>query len=276
MHAGFLSAREASKDPRDPGFHESHVEIDLRKCHFVWPAAVLWCTVYALLARARSVECRLLVPENTGVCVYLKSLGLFEVLQKAGVEVDDRGIRAKEDTKVVLPLTHFEGEADVQRLANRAWDNLVESKLGRPDTQRVISETFSEVASNAVQHAESSIGAFGFVQFFRFSQGERFVCGVADGGIGIRKSLERNPKLSAKVPYDWSAIELAVRERISGTGDPHRGIGLYGVMEDMKQPGSQLIIHSGLGVLQISEELETEARRTVLFPGTLVYASVPT
>lgn len=126
------------------------------------------------------------------------------------------------------------------------------------------------------QHSESPIGAYGFIQFFEFEEGERFVCGVADGGIGIRRSLERNPSLPEKARYDWSAIDLAVRERVSGTGDKTRGIGLYGVSEDMRIPGRQLIIHSGIGSLRISEDVQSEARRTELFPGTLTYASLPT
>lgn len=98
---------------------------------------------------------------------------------------------------------------------------------------------------------------------------------MADGGIGIRRSLERNPLYLNRVPYDWGAIELATRERVSGTGDSSRGIGLFGVAEDMRKPGRQLIIHSGIGLLQIDVDLQSQARRTRLFPGTLAYASIP-
>jgi len=77
------------------------------------------------------------------------------------------------------------------------------------------------------------------------------------------------------VNYDWDALELAVRERVSGTGDPHRGIGLYGVSEDVRRPGCSLLLHSGLGSLEITERLEISARRTRLFPGTLASLSIP-
>lgn len=80
----------------------------------------------------------------------------------------------------------------------------------------------------------------------------------------------------SRVPYDWVAVELAMLERVSGTGDSTRGIGLYGVAEDMRKGGRQLIIHSGIGSLQIDEDLQSQARRTRLFPGTLAYASIPT
>ncbi|MCH8251665.1 MAG: hypothetical protein IID36_04360 [Planctomycetes bacterium] len=86
----------------------------------------------------------------------------------------------------------------------------------------------------------------------------------------------RNEALKSRVSYDWDALELAVRERVSGTGDPHRGIGLYGVSEDVRRPGGSLLLHSGIGSLEITEDLESSARRTRLFPGMLAFLSIPT
>src|SRR5271170_1462033 len=98
-----------------------------------------------------------------------------------------------------------------------------------------------------------------------------------NGGIGIRRSLERNPELTDRVSYDWNAIELALDEEISGTGSKRRGIGLFGVAEDMSKPGRQLVIHSGIGMLQtVGGSARGAANRTVLFPGTLASASIPT
>jgi anti-sigma regulatory factor (Ser/Thr protein kinase) len=232
--------------------------------------------VYCLLAAARGSSCRLLVPENVGVCVYLKALGLFRVLEGVGVEVDDRGIRARQDTQLILPLTGFREEAQVEELANQALDALTRAGLGSANLHPLVSEVFAELALNAAEHSESEVGAFGFIQFYQFQEGRRFICAVADGGIGIRRSLERNPELRDRVPYDWTAVELAMRERVSGTGAKTRGIGLYGVAEDMRKAGRRLIMHSGIGMLETSEEMETEARRTTLFPGTLAFASIPT
>ncbi|OGO50220.1 MAG: hypothetical protein A2148_04295 [Chloroflexi bacterium RBG_16_68_14] len=203
-------------------------------------------------------------------------MGLFDALKQAGVEVDDRGVRGRSDPQLILPLTRFSEEREVEDLANRALEALNKAGLGAANLHPLVSEIFAELALNAVQHAESPIGAFGLIQFYELQQGRRFVCAVGDGGIGIRRSLERNPDLADQVPYDWVAIELALRERVSGTGSKTRGIGLYGVAEDMRKAGRQLIIHSGIGMVETNEELESEAKRTTLFPGTLAYASIPT
>jgi anti-sigma regulatory factor (Ser/Thr protein kinase) len=197
-------------------------------------------------------------------------------LQSSGAEVDDRGVAERPDRQLILPLTRFHTEANVDHIANEALDSLSNAGVGSANLYPVVSEIFAELALNAVQHSESEIGAFGLIQFYESEHGRRFVCVVADGGIGIRQSLARNPDLRERVPYDWVAIEVALQEGVSGTGSRTRGIGLYGVAEDMRKAGRQLIIHSGIGMLQTSEEMERAARRTTLFPGTLAFASIPT
>ena len=164
----------------------------------------------------------------------------------------------------------------VDDLTNKAFDALKNSGVGVANLYPVVSETFAELATNAVQHAEFPIGAYGVIQFYDFQSSQRFVCAVADGGIGIRKSLGKNPEYRERVPYDWVAIELAVRERVSVYQDRRRGIGLYGVAEDMRIRGRRLMIHSGIGSFDITERLESRAVRTKLFPGTLAYVSIPT
>ncbi len=130
---------------------------------------------------------------------------------------------------------------------------------------------------NAVQHSQSEIGSVGLIQFYQSDAGERFVCAIADGGIGIRQSLESNAALRSRATYDWTAIELALEEGTSGTGSSRRGIGLFGVAEEMAKPGRQLIIHSGIGLLLTGGGAASDATRSsVRFPGTLVSASIPT
>lgn len=274
-HAAEVRGR--TKDPREDAFDESEVVIDLRNCGLVLPAAALWVLIYPLLALSKGSKCTVLVPEDDGVCVYLKSLGLFDELRAAGVELDDRDIRRRSDEHIVLPITRFGSEFEVETAANLALDRLLASRVGSSNTyHEVVSEIFVELGNNAVEHSGSPVGAFGFIQFSETKKGSRFVCAVADGGIGIRKSLERNPELRPRIFYDWDAIELALGERISGTGSKTKGIGLFGLAEDMRYPNRMFLLHSGKGSVQVTEEVETRARRTKLFPGTLAYASIPT
>lgn len=274
-HAGELSSRFDGFDPRAPSFCADRTDIDLRECDFVRPPAALWCVVFLALASKRGSKCRLLVPSKMGVCVYLKSLGLFDMLKLRGIEVDDHEVRTRVNQKTILPITHFETTDNAAAVTNMAFDRLQASPSAAVNLASVVSELFSELVLNAAQHSESEVGSFCCVQFFEFETGSRFTCAVADGGIGVREHLCRNPALRPRVSYDWDALELAVRERVSGTGDPHRGIGLYGVSEDVRRPHHSMLLHSGLGSLEISEELESSAKRTRLFPGTLAFLSIP-
>ena len=162
-------------------------------------------------------------------------------------------------------------------MTNDTLMRLSESGLGAASIRPFVTDVFAELAMNAIQHSESPIDAYGMIQFYEQEHGDRFICVVADGGIGIRRSLERNPKFRRKVPYDWTAIELASKERISTFTDQTRGLGLAWISDEMQKPGRQLIIHSGLGAMTINDdEFKAQANRVTLFPGTLVFASIAT
>ncbi len=93
----------------------------------------------------------------------------------------------------------------------------------------------------------------------------------------LRKVVKAQRPGATRSHDDWTAIELALEEGTSGTGSSRRGIGLFGVAEEMAKPGRQLIIHSGIGLLLPSSGAVAEATRSsVRFPGTLVSASIPT
>lgn len=274
-HAGRLPPRFASRDPREPDFAEDVVRIDLRGCEFVYPPAVLWCAVYAALVRRLGIACELLVPENLGVASYLMTVGLYSTLAEIGVEVDQRGISMGDESQIVLPLRQFADAPEVENLVDETIDRLMEN--GFPGSfGSIVSDTFGELGINAAQHADSPIDAFGMVQFYHFQQhGKQFACVVADGGIGIRRALARNPDIDA--PYDWTAIEYALRENVSGTGSPSRGMGLFGIADaTRKSPHRGLIIHSGIGMemLGADGQANPSQRTSVRFPGTLAAARI--
>ncbi len=134
-----------------------------------------------------------------------------------------RDILPGQGEQIAVKLERFESEVDVDRMANEGLENLSRYGLGAPNVRPLVVTTFAELANNAIQHSRSPIGAFGMIQYYEPQQNPRFICAVADGGIGIRRSLETNPALRGKAYYDWTAIELALQERVSGTGDPAGG-----------------------------------------------------
>lgn len=260
-------------DPRTNNFWPSEVQINLSRCEFIWPPAVIWCACYALLVRNIGRDCEVIVPEDPGVAAYLKSAGLFSILQEAGVNIDDRVIGQTATSQTVLPMSRIVRVRDADYLVDEAFERLNDMGFPGPQMAPTVSETFGEFASNAAQHAESPIGGIGMIQYYRFKEGQRFAIAVGDGGIGIRSALNNNPDLRDKMKDDRSAIGLAVQEMVSGTRDPHRGLGLFTATEDARRGGRQLIIHSGTGALSINEDAKGEPRKTNPFPGTLTYVA---
>ena len=272
-HAGQLSESQLSRDPRDSRIDD--FAIDLRACEFVRPPAVLWCAIYCLLAARHGTSCQVLAPENIGVAGYLKATRLFDLLREHGVSVDDHGVVPVAPGRMVLPLRRLDMLNDVWRLGNEVGAFLSDHDLGAANLRPLVVETLGELIQNAVEHSESPIGSYGMIQYDDWQEGPRFVCVVADGGIGIRQSLMKNPALQAQMSNDWDAIELAMREGNSGTGHPIRGVGLSTVADDMTSLGRGLLIHSGSGIVS-AKDLQMRARQGSLFPGTLAAASLRT
>ena len=128
---------------------------------------------------------------------------------------------------VIIPLTRFDSETEAENLANRAMEALKDTGVGAANIYPLVSEVFGELAVNAVQHADSPIGAYGLIQFYALRGGEYFVCCVADGGIGVRNSLKRNPELRDQVAYDWDALEMAIGERVPAAQETAIGVSDY-------------------------------------------------
>ena len=269
-----VPARFSRRDPRSPEFNEPEVIVNLSECTSVHPPAVLWCAVYLLLAKQRGSNCALIAPRDGSVATYLKGTGMFDILQEGGISFDkEEG--ATPDSPALLPLTRFTNSTEAEDLTNQIHYSLSESRQGSPSVYHVIYETFSELANNAAEHSTSSIGAYGLALFDPPESSGRLVCGVADGGIGVRTSLLRNPLHADYGHYEWSAMERATEELVSGTLDSYRGIGLFETVDKMRILGRELIIHSGTGIITKGEKLTTRITSTRLFPGTMAYISIP-
>ena len=264
-----------NNDPRRTDFDWDSVTIDLRQCEFVRPAGVLWCTVYPLLVAERGIPCEVVVPVQSVIATYLNDLGLFDILKGAGVECDYHAPPNLERWQLVLPITQLDTISNVEELENTLIENLEHRNLSSVNVHTDVGVAFAELANNAVEHAESSIGTYGLVQFYEWNP-PRFVCAVADGGIGIRDSLQKNPWYARLALTDWDAIDYATLENVSGTSDRTRGMGLHHIVNDILPPDRELNINSGVGFFHTDGGAgPTRTRRSYLFPGTSAFINVP-
>ncbi len=245
----------------------------MRDCSVVGPAAALWCAVYATLARRGGAACRVIPPAAPTARARLSATRLFEALDEEGVRIDGRIPASNgDDAGILLPLTCFRTGEEGRRLENHFAESANAHDRIPANLPAVISDMFGELVNNAAEHANSLVGGFGLIQLRSVEGAYQLQCAVADGGIGIKESLSRNPDLP-RTPTESDAILLAMRERVSVVGSPTHGEGLCWVIKE----SSRVSIHSGFGAV-VSEGGEPprkiESAQSVPFPGTLALASI--
>ena len=178
------------------------------------------------------------------------------------------------EAEYALEPTTFHSMQEAQELADILEENLRARRLGGASVRPELVEIFSELVNNAAEYGMSPHGARVHVRYMPHRRGHAFDLVIADSGQGIRATLAGNPTL-AQLDTDAEAIGLAVRELVSGSGIPTRGIGLWMTLTEMKKPGRKLWIQSGSGLLTMYGDAEPELRETEERQGTMVRVTIP-
>ena len=179
---------------------------------------------------------------------------------------------------VLLAVTEFSSENEANHIWERVADNLIGRGEGPSNVWPEVDGIFEELALNAAQHSLSSRGCCATLECYTSAREIVYVIGVADAGIGIPVSLQRNPKY-AHISTDEQAILRATEMDVTGTLEP-RGAGLCHVMETVRAYLGELVIISGSGFLVVEGGQEpTLANLKELnlpsFDGTFVLATLP-
>jgi hypothetical protein len=147
------------------------------------------------------------------------------------------------------------------------------TREGGTDLHSTLSYSLREILRNVVEHSQSDQLWFA-AQHWPSKKKVELV--VADEGIGIRKSLSRNPHLT--ISDDSAAIDLALQPGVSGVafrGARQRrqgewansGYGLF-MTSRLCASGGSFILCSGEGALLLEQEQET--RTDLEFNGTIL------
>jgi len=164
----------------------------------------------------------------------------------------------EEDT--IMPVTRLAEFAEVEDVAARTRE-ILEYQL--TDVSSLGASAFmavSELCANAIDHGRNSLGAYAAIR--RISDPRRMVTiAISDLGIGVPEHIrQRYPEWRE----DGWAIAYATKENVSGTDDPHRGIGFSAVLEaalTRSLHAAQMDIlsangHCRLGVVQETDKVE--------------------
>ncbi len=140
---------------------------------------------------------------NVPTLAYLIRMGLFDYL---GID-PGKTIVSHEESGGFIPITQIKTNDDLKR----AITNLVPLLHAPAAVADPIRYVFSEMVRNALEHSNSSVGAFVCAQYYRESK--RIAIGIADAGIGIPASMRR----SHPIDSNMGALSLALQPGITGT-----------------------------------------------------------
>jgi len=170
-----------------------------------------------------------------------------------------------EEIDAVMPVTRLKEFLEVEEVADKT-QQILEYQL--PDVSPLGQAAFmtvSELCGNAIEHGHNSLGAY--VAARRVAEPRKQVSiAISDLGMGVPEHIrQRYPEWSD----DGWAIAHATKEHVSGTSDPHRGIGFSAVFEaalTSSLHAAQMDILSANGFCRI--QTVQEDRKTEVLPAT--------
>jgi hypothetical protein len=147
------------------------------------------------------------------------------------------------------------------------------------DLQAYAAHCLGELLDNGLQHANASTPTVGSARSGATTRKGQLA--VADCGVGLRRSLARNPGL--QVDTDIQAIALAFTPWTSGTGG--QDVGMYGRQENTgngltmvrkltELVGGELLLASGWALLHVTPD-DVVPHRLGVWPGTVVAVEFP-
>ena len=224
-------------------------------------------------------EMTIRLPEDAKVRSYLRSAGVFSVMRDLvwfGDPQPEDLIPAQTRLRPMVPCTHFDTEDEIELLANQMEELFHTELMGYGGILETCHTIFSELATNVLNHADSA-GGYVLAQQYNYRDGPIVEIAVADCGIGIHASLQKN-RNHEQIVSDADAIELAVKEGVSSLDDRWRGYGLYYVTDGVKQNNNrEMTIRSrhGTMTLQGNGKISKREDDSPIYSGTIVNVSIP-
>jgi hypothetical protein len=255
--------------------------VDLRSVEFVEPAGL--CGLAALLEylSARSEEVDLALA-GRDVPAYLERMNFFRSFGdrvRTNADVASLEERHRHNPGTLQELVNFHGEEEIPGIIERISE-ILENQGYRLRERVAICSTLSEVCANAAEHGVSSFGAYAAVQAYHHivsgsrRRGEEVLIAIADGGVGVRETLSRNPAYAQHTTTDNDALRHALEMGVSATGEIGRGGGLALVAGIAARASGSLSLRSGSGRVTVYENRKN-SRNVPEFPGTFVRVSLP-
>ena len=263
-----------------PATGAGRLAFDFSATTFTRPAGMV--SLLAVMDRIRRAgddhKIALMLPQSNAVRTYWRLAGIMDALGEfcdfEGMPEQD-ALPAPVPVKPMVKCSHFRDESDADRLSVEMEDSFMSALRGYASLANECCETFTELITNAVYHAEGG-GGFALAQYCEYQDGPAIEIAVADSGIGIWNSLNKNIELTG-IDSDCAAIKLALKEGVTSVGSKYRGFGLCYVAANVQlEPNRRLAIRSGNGIITLLGDGEIREESTeVAYSGTAISVTIP-
>jgi anti-sigma regulatory factor (Ser/Thr protein kinase) len=168
---------------------------------------------------------------------YLIRMKLFEHVKIS----PPKEIKQHEEAGRFIPIQRIATSAEIGDFIV----NMIPLLHATPAEVEPIRYVVSEMARNVLEHSQTGRGAFVAAQYYKDTR--VLAIGIADAGVGIRKSISR----SHKAPTDLDGIRLALRPGVTGTtarlggNEYNAGAGLFFVKSIACASRNYFVVYSG-------------------------------
>ena len=216
---------------------------------------------------------RIVWPRDNYARRLLSTVKVVEALETFATVQGQRAEGTVQRHYPIIPVTNFKTASDVEALAQNLEEQFTATGRFAGNLLGDVYTCLTEGSINAVQHSRSSVGGFAMAQgryFKAFGQLLNYIeIAVGDPGVGIAASLG--------MTSDREAIVEAMKEGVSSTAAPTRGLGLYEI-EAAARNGLHraVVLHSGQGFVRRGSGVEASDHDSACrFGGTLLTVLLP-
>lgn len=145
-----------------------------------------------------------------------------------------------------------------QNFSIKAKNSAIAIGVPQPEAWQLIA-SLEEIYTNTIEHSERADS--GLVAYAaRPSSFEYVVC---DAGIGVQRSLRKNPRYAA-IPDSSTALELALRDGISAKAEQGRGMGFRPILVGLANLSRIVRFRSGDGACIFTRQADGSLPATTM------------
>ena len=240
------------------------VTFDASDMTFASPLDLAGISAWTARLRRESAAVSFVLPTDDDVRRYLVRMDLIAELAKADVAITGAtpALRRADRADVLLEVRLIRNPADVERFSTDAYELV---QLHTSDSSAAAAaKMLGELLDNAITHAGSLVGVYAAAQVHLHAGNVQLA--VADGGIGVRSHLARNPCFRDLTAVQ--ALSAALRPGVTGTSE-RRGNGLPDLLSIASGFGGQLLLRSDDGYAQVKAAVpDRQTTEACHVPGT--------